>query len=80
MKYLRISEEKEDIAQQEIELDAQIATLTDEIAELRKDKAYFYYIAICLFSLNIFIVRLIQLYYVILTVVGIDFSEIFVLT
>uniref|UniRef100_A0A915PTB4 Uncharacterized protein n=1 Tax=Setaria digitata TaxID=48799 RepID=A0A915PTB4_9BILA len=35
----RSVEEKEDIAQQEAELDAQVVTLTDEIAELCKDKA-----------------------------------------
>ncbi|KAM3727888.1 Kinetochore protein [Dirofilaria immitis] len=34
----QLIEENEDIAQQEIEMDAQIVTLTDEIAELCKDK------------------------------------------
>ncbi|CAG9533683.1 unnamed protein product [Cercopithifilaria johnstoni] len=37
---LQLIEEKEDIAQQETELDAQILTLTDEIAELCKDKGH----------------------------------------
>ncbi|MCP9265258.1 BMA-NDC-80, isoform a [Dirofilaria immitis] len=36
----QLIEENEDIAQQEIEMDAQIVTLTDEIAELCKDKAW----------------------------------------